>query len=52
MSTTRLRRSLGRPGIGEAEFLERAARLVAEHVEDGVPLRGEIELFGYVGTKI
>lgn len=38
--------------IGEAEFLERAAALASEHVEPGVPLRGDIELFGYVGTKI
>jgi len=38
--------------IGEPAFLERAAALAAEHVEDGVPLRGEIELFGYVGTKV
>jgi SAM-dependent methyltransferase len=38
--------------IGEAEFLARATALAAEHVEEGVPLRGQIELFGYVGTKV
>lgn len=37
--------------IGEAEFHERAAALAAEHVREGLPLRGEIQLFGYVGVK-
>jgi len=37
--------------IGEDEFLRRATALAAEHVEAGVPLRGEIELFGYIGVK-
>jgi SAM-dependent methyltransferase len=37
--------------IGEDEFLSRAAGLAREHVRDGLPLRGRIELFGYVGTK-
>ncbi len=37
--------------IGEHVFLERAAELAREHVVDGVPLRGQIELFGYIGTK-
>jgi SAM-dependent methyltransferase len=37
--------------IGEDEFLARATELAREHVQDGLPLRGEIELFGYIGTK-
>lgn len=37
--------------IGEEEFVARAAALAADHVRDGVPLRGEIQVFGYVGTK-
>ena len=28
-----------------------AIELAAAHVRDGLPLRGDIELFGYVGTK-
>jgi hypothetical protein len=38
--------------IGEAEFLARAAALAAEHVREGLPLRGEIQLFGYIGVKV
>ncbi len=37
--------------IGEDEFLARAAELAREHVRDGLPLRGKIQLFGYIGTK-
>jgi SAM-dependent methyltransferase len=37
--------------IGEDEFLARAEALAAEHVRPGLPLRGEIQLFGYIGTK-
>ena len=37
--------------IGEDVFLARAAELAREHVVDGLPLRGEIQLFGYIGTK-
>ena len=37
--------------IGEDEFLERARALAVEHVRDGLPLRGELQLFGYIGTK-
>ena len=37
--------------IGEDEFLERARALAAEHVRDGLPLRGAIQEFGYIGTK-
>jgi SAM-dependent methyltransferase len=36
---------------GEAEFLERAAALAAEHVREGLPLRAHIQLFGYIGVK-
>jgi len=37
--------------IGEPEFLTRAAALAQDHVQEGLPLRGVIQLFGYVGTK-
>jgi SAM-dependent methyltransferase len=37
--------------IGEAEFLRRAEELAAERVRDGLPLRAEIQLFGYIGVK-
>ena len=37
--------------IGEDEFVARSIELAREHVEEGLPLRGEIQLFGYVGTK-
>ncbi len=37
--------------IGEAEFVARATELAAAHVRDGLPLRGRVQLFGYVGTK-
>ncbi|HEX4821013.1 MAG TPA: class I SAM-dependent methyltransferase [Acidimicrobiales bacterium] len=37
--------------IGEAEFLERATAHAREHVRDGLPLRGAVQVFGYIGTK-
>lgn len=37
--------------IGEDEFLARATALACEHVRDGLPLRAELQLFGYVGVK-
>ena len=37
--------------IGEEEFVARAAALAEEHVRPGLPLRGQIQLFGYIGTK-
>ncbi|MGQ0830358.1 MAG: class I SAM-dependent methyltransferase [Microthrixaceae bacterium] len=37
--------------VGEDAFVERATALAETHVRDGLPLRGEIELFGYIGTK-
>jgi SAM-dependent methyltransferase len=37
--------------IGEEEFLRRARELAEERVREGLPLRGEIQEFGYVGTK-
>ncbi|MEY2424350.1 MAG: hypothetical protein QOI95_4417 [Acidimicrobiaceae bacterium] len=37
--------------IGEEAFLERATELATAHVRDGLPLRGEIQVFGYIGTK-
>jgi SAM-dependent methyltransferase len=37
--------------IGEDEFIRRATELAREHVADGVPLRGQVELFGYVGQR-
>lgn len=36
---------------GEDEFLARAADLARSHVREGLPLRGQIQLFGYIGTK-
>lgn len=37
--------------VGEQEFLRRAEALAQEHVREGLPLRGTIQLFCYVGTK-
>ena len=37
--------------IGEEAFLARARELAEAHVRDGLPLRGAIQEFGYVGTK-
>lgn len=37
--------------IGEEEFLARATALAATYVREGLPLRAEIQLFGYLGTK-
>jgi SAM-dependent methyltransferase len=37
--------------IGEEEFLARAQALAEHRVRDGLPLRAEIQEFGYVGTK-
>ncbi len=37
--------------IGEDEFRNRATALAAEHEREGLALRGEIQLFGYIGTK-
>lgn len=37
--------------IGEEEFAARAAALAEAHARPGLPLRGEIQLFGYIGTK-
>jgi SAM-dependent methyltransferase len=37
--------------IGEEEFLARATALAEEHVRQGLPLRGEVQVFGYIGTK-
>ena len=37
--------------IGLDEFIDRATRLASENVREGLPLRGQIQLFGYVGTK-
>jgi SAM-dependent methyltransferase len=37
--------------LGEAEFLTRMTAHAAERVRDGLPLRGQIQLFGYIGTK-
>lgn len=36
--------------IGEEEFLARAVELASGKVRDGLPLRAELQLFGYVGT--
>ena len=37
--------------IGEDAFLARAAELASGYVRDGLPLRGLLQVFGYVGTK-
>ncbi len=37
--------------VGETAFIERATELAAARVREGLPLRGRIEVFGYVGTK-
>ena len=37
--------------IGEDEFHRRAVELAAGFVRDGLPLRGELQLFGYTGVK-
>ena len=37
--------------IGEDEFVARATEHARDFVQDGLPLRGEIELWGYIGTK-
>ena len=36
---------------GEEAFLARATELAAAQVRNGLPLRGEIQVFGYIGTK-
>jgi len=37
--------------IGEDEFVARATELATDHVRDGLALRGQVQLFGYIGTK-
>ena len=37
--------------IGEDEFIARATELATGQVRDGLPLRGAVQLFGYLGTK-
>ena len=37
--------------IGEEAFLERATELARGQVRDGLPLRGRIQLFGYIATR-
>lgn len=37
--------------IGEAEFHRRAVALASDRMRDGLPLRGSIQLFGYIATK-
>jgi SAM-dependent methyltransferase len=37
--------------VGEQQFVLRATALAAERVREGLPLRAQIQLFGYVGTK-
>lgn len=38
--------------IGLDRFIEDATALATERVRDGLPLRGHIQLFGYMGTKL
>jgi len=37
--------------MGLEQFISAATNLAEGHVRDGLPLRGEVELFGYIGTK-
>jgi SAM-dependent methyltransferase len=37
--------------IGEDEFHTRAVELASGFVREGLPLRGELQLFGYIGVK-
>jgi len=37
--------------LGLEKFLDDATSLAAEHVRPGLPLRGHLQLFGYVGVK-
>lgn len=37
--------------VGEDEFVARATELAAGFERDGLPLRAQIQLFGYLGTK-
>jgi SAM-dependent methyltransferase len=37
--------------IGEDEFLARSAELARGYLRDGLPLRGLLQVFAYVGTK-
>jgi SAM-dependent methyltransferase len=37
--------------IGEHAFIDRAIELARGHVREGLPLRGQIQLFAYVGTR-
>ena len=37
--------------IGEEEFLRRSVELAQGYVREGLPLRGEIQVFGYIGHK-
>lgn len=37
--------------IGEDDFLRRAAATAQAHTQDGLPLRGEVPLFCFIGTK-
>ena len=37
--------------VGEDEWLARATELAKERLRDGLPLRAQIQAFGYIGTK-
>lgn len=37
--------------VGEERFLTDAAALATEHVDDGLPLRAEIDVVGFIGRK-
>ncbi len=51
MVSDTIRPATRRVSIGEEEFLRRATALAQEHVQDGLPLRGQIQVFAYIGTK-
>jgi ubiquinone/menaquinone biosynthesis C-methylase UbiE len=37
--------------VGEQEFIEAAVKGAEPHVRDGLPLRGRVQVFGYIGHK-
>jgi hypothetical protein len=38
--------------VGEEELLARMRAHAADRVREGLPLRGQVQLFGYIGTKV
>ena len=38
--------------IGHDKFIDDAPALASDHARTGLPLRGHIQLFGYIGAKL